>query len=201
MLLKLNHSQTPPPPAVPKLVDVSPVYQALLDRKAALQTRHRELQAEVRNYKPIKTTERAERAAALANLGSAPPVSASRDLAEILQDLEDTKQAVEIVEAKIQAERGTASAAICDQIEPEFRRLVADLAAAFVAVNEADLAYRAFAYKLTAEDIAWVGRFRPLHANWLGAPEGNQSKIADWLHEAMLYGMLPKSAIPEHLRR
>ncbi|NML73073.1 hypothetical protein HHL25_02930 [Rhizobium sp. S-51] len=201
MLLKLNHSQTPTPPAIPKLTDVSATYQGLLDRKTALEARQRELQAEIRNFKPIKASERAERAAALANLGSAPPVNAQRDLAEIFQDLEDTKQAVEIVEAMIQAERGAASAAICDQVESEVRRLVADLAAAFIAVNQADLAYRAFAYELTAQDISWVSRFRPLHANWLGAPEGNQSKIADWLHEAANYGMLPKSAIPEHLRR
>jgi hypothetical protein len=92
----------------------------------------------------------------------APPSPAARfeDDDEVVQrlcnEIAVIKQAIDLLQEKLRAERLTASKALCGQIRPEFQRLAKAAASAGAAFSEALTDYNAMVAGLRREGVAWA---------------------------------------------
>ena len=160
---------------VPSLAEASPNFAALLQKQADLLARQSELNREHREIK--KQIEAAG--------NSGPRVSARiaellgddadsspllrKQAADIRNQLADVEGALEIVRRRLSDAKGSASAAVCQIVKPEYGRRVAAVAKALETLAEARADYDDLRNQFEAEDIAWTSLV-PMSLGFLGDP-------------------------------
>lgn len=194
---------------IPNPAEVHPELRVLLKRRESLRIRINELEDEYsrESARLIEQSHagrgRAALAASLAD-GVDPATAMNKresvpSIGAIYDELEATKAAIELLDGKIRNARGAASATIRPMIEGEHRRLVQEMAGAFMALNETWRNYRLFVDELNRRQIAW-SMLGPMHPNFLGEPDSKDSVVGMWLNEAVRQRFIDRSRLPEKMR-
>jgi hypothetical protein len=119
--------------------------------------------------------------------------------AELRRQINDTHQALKVLEGRLSHERVLASLTVCKAVQPEYARRVAGMCRALLQAREALLEYQDLVDELERKDIAWTS-LHPMHPLFLGRPNDNQGAVAHYLRNAAANGFISSSDIPERLR-
>lgn len=156
---------------VPSLADVDATYADLLDRRNSLHTRQAELRARKRELEATiaKMPEPAIRASVAALLGdpSDGKLGLREELRNVVAESRDVDAAIEVIGKRIEHARSKASVAVCERVEPEYRRRVAAVREALRAVAEAREHFHELIDALEIEDVRWA-RLGPITLGFLG---------------------------------
>jgi hypothetical protein len=194
-------------PTVPSL-ESDADYAALLKRQremeaeqAALSHERSDLISRLGTAPSGITLDRSRRVAEILgdDPGSVAPASRAR-LGEISRRQDDLRLAGDELKRRLQIARHRASQAICRDLEPRYRELVAGLAEALKTAHRANVEYRRFAQQLEDAGIAWVGTLMPMHPTiHINNNIGPSNDVGLFLREAARYGYIDPAAVPEDL--
>jgi hypothetical protein len=189
----------------PPLDEVSPIL-AECDKKIAeltksdsdLQKRINDITASVRkNNRSPADLEKDARVAALTGDAEAEASSEkSVELALLLQQAADFKSAIEVMRMKRAHERLVASKAICERFASEYTRRVALVCKRVLELRDAVANYEQMVGAFQDADVAW-SRLRPMAPAFFGDTRDKHSAPAAFLHEAVRYGFIPATEIPQ----
>lgn len=199
----------------PTLAEVSPEYRAAIEKRAALTAEMDQLDNEKRQL-ALKidgdggftgeagasvSSLNARQARTASILGENPSAkeNARARYVEIGQRIGDLKSAIEILDNRLIDLRMAASNLVCQRIEADHKRLVADICARMVELHAAADAYYKFADALNADNVAW-SRLHAMQPLFLGRPNDRYGKIGSYLREAVTHGFWWPIQIPEKIR-
>lgn len=195
--------KTSPALKVPALANVSPRYQSLVERKAALTRRLGELEKQLREESVKATQSRKDRQERIAELldpnsviAAAPgqvqvvPSANATYLQTLHDEVTTTKQALTQIDDLINGERLVASAIICETMAPEHKRRVRAIVSAMVSLVEACGDYRAFMDAMNGENIAWAS-LRPMLPMWFA------DRADSYFREAVTYEFVTADELPK----
>jgi hypothetical protein len=172
---------------IPSLKEVDAEYGALLDRRAALQTTHARLQAEIRQCQdelgrqpaPAFRPEVAELLGEEAGSASTLRTQIREKLAQVAHH----EAALRVIEDRIRQAIGTASVKACERVRPEYGRRVQAICRALLALKEAYAELDSLKNGLESEDIQWT-RLTPLLPTFVGSLREPDSHINRYFREA-----------------
>lgn len=197
-----------PIPPFPRPRDIAGDVADLDDKLVQFGKRTRELEVErmtiARHLADGKDTQPAPphgaRVAAL--MGESAPEPGKPDkarLAEIVVELADLRTATELTHERRRVALSKASAAIREQIRPEYRARVRAVAEALGAAREASADLRALTDALGTAEVEWTG-LGVAFPSFMGAPNDPESALARYFRELVETGHIAASEIPEGLR-
>ncbi len=139
-----------------------------------------------------------ERAAAL--LGDQPSNSASlkQEKTALEQEARDLQQAMGVLNERLATARLQASKAICQQIEPDVRALLSELARSMALTSHLAIQYRELTQKLNTAKIAWAD-MNPMGIRVGGVAEKG-SHYTLWLNAAAQRGYIELDMLPKMAR-
>jgi hypothetical protein len=107
------------------------------------------------------------------------------------------RRAIELQRATADRERDAASQTLCERLQPDHRRLVADLAQAVINLGKAAEAEENFRDHLIASGVTFTPWLRPMAFPAAMHPRESYSRIAAWLREAVVWGFIKRNEIPD----
>lgn len=190
--LKKQAAAAAEPFRVPTLIEGSPEYSALIDKRADLLEKQSAARTERRDLERAIT----ESPAPTLRPGVAELLGETSDsttglrarLADVIKLERDVETALEVVRQRLAVARTAASKAICLQVKPEYSRRVAAICDALKAVAAARAEYDALRDELDREDVAW-GSLGPVSLGFLGdARDGHVQRFIREAREAGYHG-------------
>lgn len=210
-LLKLRDDS--PTNDVPALSAVSSAYadivakrDSLRDKRAALETRLKQYQAELRaSANASKPSDDAQALRVAELLGDPVPVKSGPSIAETISnlkvDIAAVDEALRQIEARRREQRLAASDTICEMVKPRLSKIMNDLIQSTLTLHAANVAFTQFAEDMNGKDVAWGGLNAVFPSGFTGDPRDLYSDMAQFLFEAVREGWLPFGSLPQELRK
>lgn len=212
---KMGISPRPADRRPPTLAEVSPEYGAAVEKRAALSAeidqlsneRHqvaRKIDAEggFSDSAAAAIAKRNVKEARVAEILGEKPGPDENELQryiEIGQRIGDLKAAREILDRRLLDLRMSASNLVCELIEADHKKMVADICERMVELHAAADAYCGFADSLNADGVAW-SKLWAMQPQFIGAPNDRQGRLSLYLREAVKFGFWHPEQIPEKLK-
>ncbi len=150
----------------------------------------------------VSPTERA----AEALVAGSPIKDIDRDLEKLRSDLgagwdrlRVLHRAAELQKKKLNEEEARASCEICQRIEPEYRAMVAGLAKAMIALGKKMMDDINFFGTLKSGGVMH-GSLARMNVAALGDPRDRNGRLAMWLQEAIVFGLIDEATVPAEWR-
>ncbi|RWA64405.1 hypothetical protein [Mesorhizobium sp.] len=176
---------------VPTLEESDATYSSLVQKRAELYGRLRELTTEERALvKAIESdTSREVRPSIAELLGDEPGTKAlnRKRLAEVRAEKSDHEAAIRTVEQRVRDAHTAASRAACAAVRPEFAKRVKALVAAMKTLDAAHQSFNELCQAIEAEDIKYgqLGQVKPF---FLGDAADPARRIVSYIKEAEAAG-------------
>jgi len=182
-----------------------PAYRVAVEKLGELQGQLTAAEGEVSSLNSTITERRrgaddplTRQAKAVISGEAAPSVENERqELAKAQSRCTILRRAVEIQRATVAGEHVAASRAICERLQPEHGRLIAELAQAVINLGKVAEAEERFRDELIAAGVSFTAWLRPMAFPPATQARESHSRIAMWLREAVAYGYLKRNEIPE----
>lgn len=206
---RMGENYSPVPTIIPSLREVSPRYATIEDRRAALNARQQELDAEYRrlwiliaeNQANRGISERDQRVAAVAGLPE--PQRRHSDavrLSEVADEREVLREALHLVEVDQRDAWLEASAEVCRHVADEHTRLQLDMFRAAVSLHDAWSRHEVFLAEVRKTGAAFSS-LRPQPPTFLGVhPTRRQDQLAQWFRDLVEAGHVTKADLPAAYR-
>jgi len=123
-----------------------------------------------------------------------------RNREQLAHRLQVVREAIEIQRGRVATLTTEISAAICKEIEPEHRRLVAEVAAAVLVLAEASQAEADLREQLTLDGVLYSAHLRPMAAPGFLVSDPH-CRAAHYLIEAAQHGYISESSLPAIYRK
>lgn len=185
-------------------------YKQEYDKLQSLKSQLSEVESDVQGLlnglvPPDVVTEKKAAVSALLQ-GESPDFSDTKD--ECRRNLESARkrkgvllEAVRIQTAKVQSERMKASKKICDDLAPEYQKIIQEVAKKLIELGKVVLTEKQFRNDLVENDVALGSFIHPVPVNLFGHPWDPDSRISLWLQEAVSHGYADESIIPALWRK
>lgn len=130
----------------------------------------------------------------------APPVLEDADLVRIDRERRVARRAVEMALERVNALKWPASQAVCAELEPDARKLVADFARALTGLGRVLESAAALQNAMEVRGVLWSAYLHLPSIPQLGAVEDPYGAVAGFFYEAVDRGALALSDVPKDWR-
>ena len=109
-------------------------------------------------------------------------------------------RAVALMKRRVNGEETNASRILCQNLVPEHRAIVSDVAKALVQLGRALEVERGFRENLNDSGVKFTGYLRPMPVPGLGVVTDSNGYIAAWFKDGVQHGLIAEGNIPADWR-